>query len=165
MLSRRENEREQAESKFWPRGCWVLINSSSLPAPGSLVCYDKSRTAGSHYGKPTPFYYKSTGAQIQISEGMHSCVCLLAYTNQFRIHPIKKAKLDVMINVPCKNAYVHLDEPNMCACEHALNCDKGGWLSKINSSIIPYLNRMMYSMCLWPEVHFTIYTGRTFTPL
>lgn len=25
-----------------------------------------------------------------------------------------------------------------------------------NSSVIPYLNRMMYSMCLWPEVHFSI---------
>lgn len=152
-------------SRFRPRGCWVLIKSSSLPAPGSLVCCDKSRTAGSHYGKPTPFYYKSTGAQIQICKGIHSCVCLLAYTNQFLIHKIKKAKLDVMISVQWKNAYVHLDEPNVHVCAHALNCDKGGWLSKINSSVIPYLNRMMYSMCLWPEVHVTIYTGRTFTPL
>jgi len=59
---------------------------------------------------------------------MCMCAPLHIYTVRFLIHPIKKENSKVMINVfrANPNAYVHLGEPNVCVCEHALNCDKGG---------------------------------------
>lgn len=82
----------------------------------------------------TPFYYKSTGAQIQICKGIHSCVCVHHCMSILTTFLFTQSRREIQrswsMSCANPNAYVHLGEPNVCVSEHALNCDKGGWLRR-----------------------------------
>lgn len=79
----------------------------------------------------------------------HHCMSIL--TNSWFTQS-RKENSKGMINVLCKSKCLRasIGEPNVCVCEHALNCDKDGWLRrKFQCESLSQSNDVFHMFMAW----------------